>query len=135
MTTEQNTITFPAGLPGLPKEYQQFTLLQPQPQSPFYLLQSVTDEQVCFILINPFLLFPQYEFNLPQEEKTKLRITAPEQVAVFTIVNASGGLKKATVNLLAPIVVNTHTKQARQVILNDKRYTIKHPLPQPKGGA
>lgn len=135
MTTEQNTITFPAGLPGLPKEYRQFTLLQPQPQSPFYLLQSVTDEQVCFILINPFLLFPQYEFNLPQEEKTKLRITAPEQVAVFTIVNASGGLKKATVNLLAPIVVNTHTKQARQVILNDKRYTIKHPLPQPKGGA
>lgn len=131
MTTQQNILTFPAGLPGLSRDYQKFALLQPDPESPFYLLQSVIDEQVCFILINPFLLFNQYEFDLPTEDKTKLQITTPEQVAVFAIINASDGLKKATVNLLAPIVVNTHTKLARQVILNDKRYTIRQPLPTP----
>lgn len=135
MTTEQHTLTFPSGLPGLPKEYQQFALLQPDPKSPFYLLQAVIDEQVCFILINPFLLFTHYEFDLPIEDKTKLQITTPEQVAIFAIVNASGGLKQATVNLLAPIVVNTQTKLARQVILNDKRYDIRQPLPTPGEGA
>lgn len=133
MSHTQPILTFPAGLPGLPTEYSEFTLTQPDQTSAFYLLQSVTDADLCFILINPFLFFNDYEFNLPPEEKAKLKITAPEQVAVFAIVNASDGLKTATVNLLAPVVVNTKTQQARQIILNDPRYTIRQPLPQPKG--
>lgn len=55
-------------------------------------------------------------------------------MAVFSIVNASKGLKKATVNLLAPVVVNTATGSARQVVLSDRRYTVRHPLPQAAEG-
>lgn len=130
MSPQQNHLNFPAGLPGLPSQYKEFALLPVENNNLFYLLQSVTNAEICFVLINPFLLFPHYAFDLPAEDKTKLQITAPEQVAVFSIVNASQGLKQATVNLLAPIVVNTKNKLARQVILNDSQYSIRQPLPR-----
>jgi len=127
--TECNTVfTFTSGLPGLPEELKEFKFLTLQENSPYYLLQSVDDEQICLILLNPFSVFPEYEFNLPEEEKEKLKLENVQHVAVFCVVNASQGLKNATINLLAPVVVNTNTGLAKQVVLNDKRYSIRHPL-------
>ncbi|MGB9826385.1 MAG: flagellar assembly protein FliW, partial [Desulfofundulus sp.] len=122
------TITFPAGLPGLPAELTAFELVAAEEDSPFFFLQSLQDENIGFILINPFALFPDYEFDLPDEEARALGVTSPEEAAVFCIVNASRGLAKATVNLLAPVVVNAATGTARQVVLLDERYSIKQPL-------
>lgn len=132
MPREQNIINIPAGLPGLPGELTRFTLSVLNEDSPFFFLECQQDENIAFIIVNPFFLFPDYEFNLPDEEAELLDIKTPEQLAVFCIVNASQGLKNATVNLLAPLVLNTATGSARQVVLNDRRYSIRHPLPQPK---
>lgn len=132
MSEKQKTLTFPAGLPGLPVELNRFELVALAEDSPFFFLQSLQEEKIGFILINPFLLFPDYEFNLPDEEAEALDIRAPkEQLAVFCIVNASRGLKSATVNLIAPVVLNNATGAARQVVLNDRRYSVRHPLSQP----
>lgn len=129
MTDQQNIYTFKTGLPGLPEDLKDFNLIAIDKDSPFYLLQSTKDEEICFIVINPFLFFPGYEFDISNEEKTKLDLENNNDIAVFCIVNASEGLKTATVNLLAPIVVNTATGAAKQVVLNDQRYTIRQPLP------
>ena len=101
------------------------------PDSPFFFLQSTQDPEVGFILVNPFFFFPDYEFELPDEEAAALGIASPEETAVFCIVNAREGLKNATVNLLAPIVVNISTGAARQTVLVDDRYSLRHPLPRP----
>ena len=126
-------ITFSAGLPGLPAELTRFELVALADDSPFFFLQSLQDENVGFILINPFAFFSAYEFDLPDEETQALGITASRQVTVFCIVNASRGIKNATANLLAPVVVNTATGAARQVVLVNSRYGIRHPLPQLSG--
>ncbi|OPX92022.1 MAG: Flagellar assembly factor FliW [Pelotomaculum sp. PtaB.Bin104] len=135
MQGEQNIITFKEGLPGLP-ELRKFTLVALQDSFLFYFLQSMEDENTCFILINPFALFPEYEFDLPAAEIKKIDSSSPENLAFFCIVNASKGLKDATVNLLAPVIVNTANKLARQVVLNDSRYSVRHPLPpiEKRGG-
>lgn len=132
MSREQKVFTFAAGLPGLPPELTRFALVALAEDSPFFFLQSLQDDGIGFILANPFALFPGYEFDLPNEETTALGKDAPEQLAVFCIVNASRGLKNATANLLAPVVMNIATGAARQVTLSDKRYSLRHPLPQPK---
>ncbi len=124
-----NKITFKSGLPGLPEELKEFQLLAVEENSPFYLLQSTTEKEICFILINPFPVFPDYEFDLPPEEKNKLEIKAPQDLAVFCIVNAARGLKNATVNLLAPVVINTAKGLARQVVLQGEGYSLRQPLP------
>lgn len=125
---QNKVITFPAGLPGLPAELTRFELVAMAEDSPFFFLQSLQDENVGFILINPFSFFSDYEFDLPDEEAEALAIASPGQVAVFCIVNASRGIKNATVNLLAPLVVDVATGTARQVVLVDGRYSIRHPL-------
>ncbi len=131
MSRSQNVFTFPAGLPGLPAELTKFELVALAQDSPFFYLQSLQDDNVGFVLVNPFALFPDYEFDLPEEEAANLDLKKPKEAAVFCIVNAGKGLKKATVNLLAPLVVNSAAGTARQVVLNDRRYNIRHPLPQP----
>ncbi|OPY58776.1 MAG: Flagellar assembly factor FliW [Pelotomaculum sp. PtaU1.Bin035] len=133
MSDGQNILTFPASLPGLPRELTRFSLTALPEDSPFFFLQSLQEDNTGFILINPFALYPDYEFDLPDEEAEALALTTPEYLAVFCIVNASRGLKSATVNLLAPVVLNTATGVARQIVLNDKRYTIRHPLPGTTG--
>lgn len=129
---EKTVITFPAGLPGLPKELTTFELVALAEDSPFFFLQAKQDEAVGLVILNPFAVFPDYEFELPEEDARALKIGAPEQVAVFCIVNASRGIKEATVNLLGPVVVNADTGAARQVVLSDGRYSIRHPLTPPK---
>ncbi len=126
------TITFPAGLPGLPAELTRFELVAVAEESPFFFLQSLQDENTGFILVNPFAFFLDYEFDLPEEDARALGIKAPEEAAVFCIVNASRGLARATVNLLAPVVVNAATGTARQVVLVDERYSIRQPLFGPR---
>lgn len=133
MIREQKVFTFPAGLPGLPLELTRFALIALSEDSPFFFLQSMEDENTGFILVNPFALFPGYEFDLPDEEAETLGFGAPEQVTVFCIVNAGRGLKNATANLLAPVAINTATGTARQVVLNDRRYCVRHPLPATDG--
>ncbi|WP_051618082.1 flagellar assembly protein FliW [Desulfofundulus thermocisternus] len=128
MPEKKTVITFPAGLPGLPAELTEFELVAAAEDSPFFFLQSLQDENTGFILVNPFAFFPNYEFDLPEEDARALGIKAPEEAAVFCIVNASRGLARATVNLLAPVVVNAATGTARQVVLVDERYSIRHPL-------
>ena len=128
----ENIITFKSALPGLPEELKEFQLLAVEQSSPFYLLKSVVEETICFILINPFAFFPEYQFELPEAEKNKLNLndagSDAKKVAVFCIVNASAGLSQATVNLMAPLIINTETNQAKQIMLSNEKYTIRHPL-------
>lgn len=135
MTHPPNVFILPTGLPGLPEELNKFELVALAKESPFFFFQSLQDDNVGFILVNPFVLFPGYEFDLPEEESEALGIKAPEQATIFCIVNASRGLNNATVNLLAPVVLNTATGTARQVVLNDRSYTTRHPLPGTTGRA
>ncbi len=130
MTSEKKIFIFTAGLPGLPAELNRYALIALSEDSPFFFLHSLKENDIGFILVNPFVFFPDYEFNLTAEESDVLDIKKPdEEIAVFCIVNASRGLKKATINLLAPLMLNTDTGAARQVVLSDKRYSIRHPLP------
>lgn len=129
MLKPQVTFTFKSGLPGLAEEIREFAFYQLQKESPFYLLESIDNENICFILINPFDFFPNYEFELLEDDKDKINVEDIKDLAIFCIINASRGIKEATVNLLAPIVVNTSNGLARQIILDNNSYDLRQPLP------
>ena len=40
----------------------------------------------------------------------------------------------STANLLGPILVNIRTKRGKQIILDDGRYSTKHPILSSEGG-
>ncbi|USG65328.1 flagellar assembly protein FliW [Brevibacillus ruminantium] len=121
---ELGKLFFEDGIPGFGE--LQFFLLKQEEESPFFLIQSAEEKEVGFWVINPFVFFPEYEFSLTDAAKSALHIDEDTSIAVFTIITMRE--KQVTVNLKAPIVVNLIKRMARQVILQDDRYSIRQPL-------
>ena len=119
-------VCFPWGMPGL--DYTEYILSSPAQDTPFYFLQSVEHPEVFMLLINPFAVYKDYEFDISEETTEQLKIKDEKQVVVFCTVNTSRGIDAITVNLLAPIVVNIEQLLGKQVVLNDKKYSLRTPL-------
>ena len=83
---------------------------------------------VGFTLVFPFAFFSDYAPDIPDEDIRDLGAEKPEDVLVMVIANVPDRFKDTTVNLKAPIVFNPHTRKARQVILQDDRYSTRHRL-------
>lgn len=120
-------ITFIRELPGF-KELRSFTLDVNEDNAPFATLQSSEQEKVGFIVANPFQFFSDYHIDLPEDIVSDLHITSPDHVRLWGIITYRSSLTQSTMNLQAPIVVNTQNGQAAQVIFSDSQYQIRQPL-------
>ncbi len=118
-------IQFPLGILGFP-ECQSWILLQSDPQSCFFWLQSVDDAELAFIVVQPQNFFPAYHVRAQAEEMKLIGLDSPEAGEVFAICNRVGN--SITANLQGPLVFNAQTRQARQVVLCDRQYHTRHEL-------
>ncbi len=123
----KDVIKIEQGIPGFPEE-KSFTLLQLEQDSPFSILQSMQTPDLGFVVVNPFLFFKEYEFDLGEADKEKLCISSEEDVQVLSIVTLKDHFSHSTANLQAPLVLNTTKGLAKQIILSDPRYKTKHQL-------
>ncbi|WJQ81125.1 flagellar assembly protein FliW [Brevibacillus brevis] len=117
---------FEEGILGF-EHLQFFHLVKEENESPFYLLQSLEDNQISFWVVDPFYFFPEYEFTLHSQAKMALHIEENHSILVVNIVTIRGE-NNITVNLKAPIVVNQGNRMAKQVILNEENYDVRQPL-------
>lgn len=124
---EARIIRFPQGIPGF-EQYHDYVLLQPDPELPLSYLQCVNEGYVSFIVIDPFLILPSYEFELSDSVKKELQLTDPADVSVLAIVTVLDDIRNATLNLKAPLVINSRERIGKQVILHDSPYETKHPM-------
>ncbi len=122
---EDKVITFEQGLLGFPNR-QQFTLLHTTPDPIFYWLQSLDDPELAFVVCEPREFVPDYQVAVRAEEVAGLHLADPADAQVLVIVNKVDG--ELTGNLLGPVVLNPHTRRARQLVLTDKRYGTRHCL-------
>jgi flagellar assembly factor FliW len=122
---KEEIIIFEKGLYGF-EEKQSFILVNlDDPEFPFNWLQSIEDENLSFILTSPFLFVKDYEFNLADNITNGLEIAKPEDVLILSVVVLDEDLKKSTMNLQAPIIINRNTNKGRQIILEED-YKLKH---------
>jgi len=126
---EDKIITMKRGVPGF-ADRKRFVLLHREESRPFLWYQCVDDPALAFILLDPFLLMPEYSFGLePILSEMGWHTDGVKSVTIFVIVNASSGVPDTmTVNLMAPLIINTNKLEAVQVILQDTVYSHKHPL-------
>ncbi|MBX0357534.1 flagellar assembly protein FliW [Halobacillus sp. Nhm2S1] len=128
---DKECIEFSNGLPGF-ENYHSFVLLPVDELGAYYALQSVKEAGVCLIVTNPYHFYKDYEFDIDPEE---LGIQSQEDIAIYNVVTLRNPFEKSTINLQAPIVMNTRQRKAKQLILNQVDYRTKHPLtPAVKGG-
>jgi len=127
-STECVEITFPAGLPGFPDAHVfQLTPWGPE-QTPFMLLTAVADPDVGFVVVPPWVFYPDYEFDLDNGTAERLGLAEPADAVVLCVVTLRERPEDATLNLLGPIVVNRHTREAAQVVLPASGYSVRAPL-------
>jgi flagellar assembly factor FliW len=126
-------IKFSSGIPGFLDE-KEFIIL-PIEGTDLYVLQSVRSQQVAFIVTDPFLVFPQYEFDLPQEAIEALEIQSEKEVATFVILTVKEPFQETTANLQAPVIINQNKKLGKQHILTNTSYQTRHKIVTQEQGA
>jgi flagellar assembly factor FliW len=101
-------------------------LIQHEANSRFRWLQSIENERLAFVLTDPLQVVPEYRAEVRKDDIVDLDLASLEKAAVLCIVNISQGCKSVTVNLVGPIIINTENMRAKQIILIDSHYSIRH---------
>lgn len=126
-------ITFVGPLLGF-EELTKYILIESGEEShPFVFLQSVEDENLTFILTDPFSFFKDYEFQLSSHWLEKLKIESEQDVRVLVIVTVRSA-QDITCNLKAPLVISRSGHVAAQIVLEQGGYSTKQPLMGTKRG-
>lgn len=124
----KNEVCFEKGIPGFPDLFR-FILEQSDPKLPFATLQSLEDENISFLIGDPFVFFHDYEFDVTSDVESELEIKDISEVVVWAIITVRGSLAESTMNLKAPLIINNNRMYGKQIILNDPRYSLRQQLP------
>lgn len=104
----------------------QFVLVDHMPESPFKWLQSVEDMKIAFPITVPGYFGLDYQFVIEEEDAKKLELTSAENLLTFNIVCIPPGSPQlSTINLAGPIIINTLTQKAMQIVLVDDKFSVK----------
>lgn len=123
---ESTIIDIPNGILGFEK-HTRYTLISPLGEDTFPMwLQAVDDIQPCFVVYDPMHIYPDYKFEISDDEQALLKIDESVPYRVLTVAIVPDDYKKTTINLRCPLVINTRDKIAAQVILED--YDFKYPV-------
>ena len=118
---------FPKGLPGFEEE-EEFVILPIGENQEFQVMQSTKEAGVAFVVANPYKIVEDYDFKIDEPTVDLLEIKSPEELMVLGIVFIKEPFEESTINLQAPLLFQTKNRKAKQMVLNDKRYLIKHPV-------
>ncbi len=125
-------VRFPMGLLGF-EQIKEYVLLVNPEEAPFLWLQVENNPALAFVVIDPFVVLPDYQPDIPKGDVEFLKIKQSSDAIVLGIVTIHEE-GRATVNLKGPIVINRSSHIGRQVIItNASAYSITHPLPVADG--
>lgn len=120
------TFEFSIGLGGFEAEHHYALVIEAD--SPIEWLQSVMTPSVGFPLLEPFLFYPEYGFELPDADADALGLKAPEDALIRCVLTLHDDAEQTTANLVAPVVLNRRTRKGRQVVLQGTNLSMRYPV-------
>ena len=124
---EDKIITLDKGMIGFP-HLKKFTLIfdkeKKRASSSIMWLQSMDEPEIAFPVMQPNELKPDYAPSVTDEMLIPLGILTEENTYILVTLTAAVDKRDTTVNLKAPLVINTDTKKGCQVIVEDD-YPVK----------
>ncbi len=125
---EKEVILFKNGLPGF-ESLRKFCLISRMDTEPIKWLVSLEDEQIALPVVDPWIVMSDYSIQLDEESLKKLEYPKKDRTLVMVVIDLHS--ENVSVNMLAPIIINLDKGVGEQVIVEDERYSVRHPL---KGG-
>ena len=133
-TVAASEVRLPMGLLGFEK-MKEYLLIANPGEEPFGRLQVKGDTSIAFVVLNPFLIVPDYHPDIPETDVEFLELHNPQDAMVLNIVTIHKE-GHATMNLKGPIVINRNTGVGKQVVIaNGADYSVQHPLLVSEGAA
>nr|WP_330405305.1 flagellar assembly protein FliW [Clostridioides difficile] len=120
-------VTLKKGILGF-ENLKEYELLDIEDNDSLKEFNSTEEEGIGFVVVSPFEIINEYEIVLNQETIEKLEVKSPKDVVLFNIITLGQTFEESTVNMKAPIVINIRNNFGMQIILQDEKYLIRHPL-------
>lgn len=118
--TEQDIIAFEDGIPGFESNKKFIFLPSGDDAFPFHYLQSIEEADLAFIVTDPFLFEPTYDFEISDADAKKLGVEGLDDlshVMILSVVNIPENIDATTMNLMAPILINKEVNKGKQIVL------------------
>lgn len=116
------------GLFGFEKERAFLLIHVGDEDSLFMCLQSIANQELSFILVDPCTLLPQYAPHITAEYADKLPMEEDAPVIYYSICVLHSPITDSTVNLKAPLIIHTQTRHGWQVMTDNQEYSFRHPF-------
>ncbi len=131
--SSEDVIAFPSGIIGFPDETA-FLLIRHGESGALGWLQSTSTRELAFPVVSAHGLTSEYP-DVPVDSAAVVAGIggALDDLAILVVLTAPQG-QPATVNLLAPIIVNSATRQGAQVFLEGSRFGTRELFVLPKSG-
>lgn len=124
---ENKILTFDKGLPGL-EEDKRYALLSNEDSRPVSWLQSLDHPEISLPVMDPFLICPDYSFDISPDYVDTLDVEQIKDVYVLSILVIPQNVNAMTINLSAPIIINVKNSKGCQIILDDRKYRVRVPV-------
>jgi flagellar assembly factor FliW len=123
------SVRLPMGLLGF-EQIKEYLLVSNAAEEPFRWLRVKDNPALAFVVVDPFLVFPEYHPDIPNMDVEFLGLASPGDAMLYSIVTLHAG-GRATLNLKGPVVINRNSGLGKQVIIaNAANYSVQHPLPE-----
>ncbi len=127
---DEKIIHFPGGIIGFP-ELQDFALIHDKEKGTdtIHWLQSLQEPAFAMPVMDPLIVRPDYNPEVDDELLNSIGEVQPDELLVMvTVTVPKDNIKKMTVNLKGPIVINAAERLATQVIVEGDEYVVKYPI-------
>jgi flagellar assembly factor FliW len=123
---------FPSGLPGFERETE-FVFLERPGMQPLMFMQSLSNPDLCFLVLPILAIDSQYRLSLTAEDLSELNLPPSRQPQIGRDVLCGAIIcvgpdrsSHPTANLLAPVVLNIKDRIGMQVIQTQSGYSHRH---------
>lgn len=124
---QRNIIYFEEGLLGF-EDIHEYLLFHEDEENVLWSLTAADSDVPSFIVMDPFSICQDYSPTLSKRDLEALGNPELADLCFLAIAVIRSPLSNSVVNLKAPIVINIHTQQAKQVILEDAAYPLRYPM-------
>ncbi len=126
---DDKIIHFPSGIIGFP-DLQDFALIHDQEKGTdtIHWLQSLQEPAFAMPVMDPLIVYPDYNPEVEDELLNNIGEILPDELLVMVTVTVPKDIKKMSVNLKGPIVINSVTRLATQMIVEGEGYQVKFPI-------
>ena len=126
---EEKIIHFENGVLGF-EDYKDYTILydNEKEKSFFSWLQSTEESSFAFPIVNPFKVDQSYNPQINEGMLKSIGECPDEDLVVFFMATIPEDVKETSVNMRAPLIINSISRKGIQLITESPEYEIKHKL-------